>query len=410
MRRYSSPPVVTSPDRSGVIAFVPPRYGGDVVGGAEAVLGEWARGFASRGWEIEVLTTCAKDHYTWANEYPAGVSAEDGLTVRRFPTVLDTPGRHRQVLGDRMLAGEHLSIPEQQLWVNDSLRVPELWHHVLDHGSDYRAIILGPYMFWTTFAVAQIHPERTFLHPSLHREPAATLDIYKPIFEGSRGVFFNVDPEQEYAASLFHLPPRQAVIGNGIHLPETYDPEGFRARHGIDGDFVYYAGRREWAKGWTDLVAAFTEAVDQRGVDLRLVTSGASEPGVIADAISDRVIDLGFLPGNERDDAMAAAAAYVQPSALESFSRTVAEALSAGTPVIANGESEVVAWHLERSGAGLRYHGHAELVEALTLLDADPAAVRALASGGRRYIEENYEFDLVLDRFEGYISEWSEAP
>ena len=31
---------------------------------------------AARGWEVEVLTTCARDHYTWANHYPAGTSAD----------------------------------------------------------------------------------------------------------------------------------------------------------------------------------------------------------------------------------------------------------------------------------------------------------------------------------------------
>ena len=50
-----------------------------------------------------------------------------------------------------------------------------------------------------------------------------------------------------------------------------------------------------------------------------------------------RVIDLGFIDDATRDDAMAAATAYLQPSALESFSRTVMEAWLAGTPVIANG-------------------------------------------------------------------------
>ena len=54
------------------IAFVPPRYGDDVVGGSEAVMREAAHGLAGRGWEVEVLTTCVRNHYTWANEYPAG--------------------------------------------------------------------------------------------------------------------------------------------------------------------------------------------------------------------------------------------------------------------------------------------------------------------------------------------------
>ena len=56
----------------GRIAFVPPRYGDDVVGGAETVLRQAAERLAARGWEVEILTTCVRDHYTWANAYPPG--------------------------------------------------------------------------------------------------------------------------------------------------------------------------------------------------------------------------------------------------------------------------------------------------------------------------------------------------
>ena len=39
-------------------------YGPGVVGGAELSLGEAAHGLAARGWSVEVLTTCAVDHFT----------------------------------------------------------------------------------------------------------------------------------------------------------------------------------------------------------------------------------------------------------------------------------------------------------------------------------------------------------
>ncbi len=60
-------------DRTGRLAFVPPRFGAEVIGGAEAVVREMATGLAARGWDVEVLTTCARDHFTWANEYDGGV-------------------------------------------------------------------------------------------------------------------------------------------------------------------------------------------------------------------------------------------------------------------------------------------------------------------------------------------------
>lgn len=395
--------------RRGVLAFVPPRYGPGVVGGAEVVFAEFAHGLAARGWDVEVLTTCARDHYTWANEFPAGESVDGAVTIRRFPTVIDTPGRERKVHGERMLAGERLTVEEQQRWVNDSLRVPDLWFHVLDHGSSYRALFFGPYMFWTSFAVGQVEPDRTILIPCLHREPAASLDIYKPLVEGALGVVFLSDPERDLAAELFRVPGNHEVIGSGIALPDSYDIESFRRTHGIDGRFVYYAGRREWAKGWLDLVEAF-RILRERGSRLQLVTSGAGDPTLGAPDLGDALVDIGFVDEATRDAAMAAADAYVQPSALESFSRTILEAWGAGTPVIANAESEVVSWHVERSGAGVLYRGGAELVEALTLLDEHPKTFATLAADARRYVVEHYEPSLVLDRLEAAIERWTPAP
>src|SRR3546814_17543957 len=78
---------MTGAERAGTIAFVTPRFGPDVVGGSEAVMREAAPGLAARGWAVEVLTTRARDHYTWADAYPPGPSVVDGVTVRRLEPV-----------------------------------------------------------------------------------------------------------------------------------------------------------------------------------------------------------------------------------------------------------------------------------------------------------------------------------
>ncbi len=392
----------------GRIAFVPPRYGPGVIGGAEAVLTEMAHGLVERGWEVEVLTTCAKDHFTWANHFPAGTEVDGGVTVRRFPIVMDTDGAQRHELSARILGGDRLTISEEQRWVNDSMRVPELWHHVLDHGTDYQAIVLAPYMFWTTFAVGQIHPGRTILMPCLHDEPEARLRIFQPLFAGARGIWFLSEPEAELAATLFSLPSRTSVVGAGMVLPDTYDPDGFRQRHGIDGPFVYYAGRREGAKGWPELVDAYAEMRRTHGRDLRLVTSGIGPVDVPDEHPYDGIVDLGFISDDDRNDAMAAASAYVQPSALESFSRTALEAFGAGTPVVSNAAGAVVSWHIERTGAGVTYENRHQLVEALAAVAEHPDAFAALAADARSYVTEHYEPSMVLDQVDELLIAWTQ--
>ena len=66
------------------LAVVVQRYGADINGGAELHARYIAERLAKQA-EVEVLTTCANDYISWANELPAGDDRVNGITVRRFP-------------------------------------------------------------------------------------------------------------------------------------------------------------------------------------------------------------------------------------------------------------------------------------------------------------------------------------
>ncbi len=391
-------------DRSRRIAVVPPRYGPGVVGGVEAELAEASHRLAARGWEVEVLTTCARDHYRWENHFSPGVETDGGLTVRRFPAVVDTARAERAAIGAAISAGEPVDIGAQQRWMNDDMRSPELYHHLLDHAEEYRTIITGPYLAWTTFAIAQLCGHRTLLRPALHDEPEARLELFAPLFSGVGFVWYVTEPEQRLARARFTDLSPGAEIGAGVAVPTGYDPDRFRREHGIEGQFVLYAGRREGGKRWEWLLEAFAAAVARHDLPFALVTMGTGDVNP-PPSVAERVFDLGFLDDRDRDDAFAAAAAYLQPSPYESFSRTVMESWLAGTPVLANGASEVVAWHCERSGAGLTFDDADELGECLAFVAEEPEAAAALAARGRAYVLAHYQWDGALDRLEAAIEE-----
>jgi glycosyltransferase involved in cell wall biosynthesis len=397
---------MTSPaDRNGRLALVPARFGVGMVGGAEIVLDQMARRLRARGWEVEILTTCALDHYTWENVLPAGKAMEDGLLVRRFPTV-NTTSAERGELEHAILSGVPLRLREQQRWMNGGMRCPELFHYLLDHAEEYRAIVFAPYANWITFACSQVAPERSVLWTCLHDEPYAYLDLFEPLFTGVGGLLFQTPPEHDLAHRLVDNPAPHALVGCGVEVPERYDPEGFRHRHGIEGRFLLYAGRREGAKGWELLLEQLAKATVRRGLPFSLVTMGTGEVRPPRE-IADRVIDLGFVPDSERDAAFAAADAYLQPSRFEAFSRTIMEAWLAGTLVIANGGSEVVRYHCERSGAGLLYTDGFEFEECLAFLAEAPHTARELAAGGRPYVLDNYQWNTVLDNVEAALTTWT---
>lgn len=385
------------------LAFVPPRYGNDVVGGSESVLREAAHGLAGRGWEVEVLTTCARSHYTWQNAYPPGSFADGAVTVHRFLTVHDGDKLARDTIEGHIQLGLPVSADEQRVWLNGHFRVPELFHHLLRHAGDYRAVVLSPYLFWTTVNCSVVAPAKTVVVPCLHDEHYAYLDLFRPVLGDSGQVWFLSEPEHDLAHRLGPLAPHR-VTGAGVHVPDRYDPQGWRRRRGVSRPFILYAGRREGGKGWDELLGAYTRAVVDHGLDLDLVTMGVG-PVDPAPVVASRVVDLGFVDEAEVPSVFAAAALYVQPSRNESFSRTIMEAWLAGTGVVANAASEVVAWHCRRSGAGITYADPDELVAALVLAGEHPEALGRLAGVGREYVLGEYAWPAVLDRMEAALDE-----
>jgi glycosyltransferase involved in cell wall biosynthesis len=381
----------------GKLAFVPPRYGDEVVGGSEAVMREAAEGLAARGWDVEILTTCARDHYTWRNVYPEGVTRVGDVTLRRFPALAPAI-QERDALGRRILLGLPLSYDDQCRWINATLRVPGLFKYLVAHACEYHAVILSPYLSWLSVACVDIAPERTVLMPCVHDEPYAYLEMFRALLAKPACLWFLSEPERDLAVGLARL-GAQTVTGAGVTVPTSYDPEGFRRRYRLDRPFVLYAGRREPEKGWDALLAGFELAVETYGLPMDLVSIGAGEPMIPA-SIAPRVRDLGFVTEADRNNAFAAAEAYLQPSANESFSRTVMEAWLAGTPVIASGKGAVVRWHCERSRGGLVYDDDLELAQCLLLVAEVPEAAREVAANGRAYVLEHYPWARVLDRME----------
>lgn len=379
------------------IAFVTPRYGASVVGGSEAVSREIAVGLAARGHEVEFLTTCAVDHHTWESALEPGRRLEDGAIVHRFETVR-CPTRVGYRTHLNAFHGLPTTVDEQLDWLSFPFRVPGLFSHLLREGDRYAAIVFSPYLFWTTTVCMPLVASKAVVIPALHDEPWARLEVMRPVLADPARVWFVSEPEHQLAHRLGPVAPH-AVNGEGLQVPGSYDPAGFRQRHHVERPFALYAGRRESDKGWPWLLETFAQSLSVGDVGFDLVTVGAGDPA-IPEPLRHRVIDLGFLSTEERNNALAAASVYLQPSLLESFSRSTMEAWLAETPVLARQGGEVVSWHVERSGGGQLFSDGASLSAHLHGLLDHPDVWAHMARAGRSYVLDNYTWPVVLDRME----------
>ena len=71
------------------VAVVIPWFGRDLTGGAEQYAWQIAVRLRAHGHPVEVLTTCCRSFLEdWSTNYfTAGVTEEEGVTVRRFPVI-----------------------------------------------------------------------------------------------------------------------------------------------------------------------------------------------------------------------------------------------------------------------------------------------------------------------------------
>jgi len=381
------------------IAFVCPRFGADIVGGAELLVREVALGLLGRGWEVHVLTTCAVNPYTWANELPESARLEDGIVVRRFQNILATSASKEHAVHGRIYYGERPSLDDQVTWLNALFRSPGLFETLLRERDDFDAFVFAPYLFWSTTVCLPIVADRAVVMPCLHDEVYAHLEVMRHVLSIPATAWFLSGPEHDLAHRMGPVTPQHSVIGAGMDVPESYEPEEFRDEYGIDSPFVLYLGRREVEKGWPWLMDVFSRT----RTPVKLVSAGAGDAAV-PPKLRGRVIDVGLLTMEQRNNALAAALAYIQPSLMESYSRTVMESWLAGTPVLARRGSAVVEWHCARSGGGSGFAGSRDLTKSLMSLLDDPQEAARTGERGRCYVLENYQWPHVLDLIEADLS------
>ncbi|MHB8780510.1 MAG: glycosyltransferase family 4 protein [Candidatus Geothermincolia bacterium] len=380
------------------IALVPPRYGEGVVGGAETLVREQAEELARRGWDVEILTTCVLDHYTWANYYPEGEDVVRGIRVRRFPAVTNMHDPQVRAYHEKVLSGEPLAREKQIHWISNTVSSPKLLSYIKEKADEYRAFVFAPYLFGTTYLGAMTVPEKAFVISCLHDESYARLPIFKEMLHAVRGVMFNTVPEQELARRLMGDEIRGRVVGMGFTRQPSHG-ERFRHKYGLPGDFILYMGRREPGKNTHVLLQHFCNYLHHTGRrDLKLVLTGTGTVE-IPYRFRESVIDLGFISERDKWDSYTAARLLCQPSVNESLSIVMLQAWLWSLPALVHRDCAVTRDHVVRSGGGLYFGTYPQFSEALDVMLRDSAVATRMGEGGRAYVEREFSWDRVVESF-----------
>ncbi len=277
---------------------------------------------------------------------------------------------------------------------------------LLERASDFDVVSFFTYLYYPTWAglpaAASVGP--TILHPTAHDEPSLYLDLFRTMFHNPSAFGFLTEEEAGLVERRFRPGQPSEVLGVGIDVErhDGFDGDAFRAAFGLDDrPYLLFVGRVDPAKGSEEVLAFFAAYKERSPGPLALAIVG--DPVRPLESHPD-VIVTGFVEDAMKQSALAGALALVQPSYFESFSMILSEAWAHRKPVLVQGHCDVLEGQCRRSGGGIPYRGFPEFEAAVDLLVEDGALRERLGRAGRRFVEERYAWEAVLDRYERLIT------
>ncbi|MFU0800669.1 MAG: glycosyltransferase family 4 protein [Xylanivirga thermophila] len=386
------------------LAFVVQRYGEEVNGGSEQYCRQVAEKLSSF-YDVEVLTTCVVDYNEWKNKYKEGLYSVNGIRVRRFAVDKKRERRAFDALSAKVYGHRSFdNVGDEIRWMElQGPHCPRLIDYIKYNRDKYDVFIFMTYLYYTTFFGLQQVPEKSMLISTAHDEPPIYLDIFYPLFHLPRAMVYLTEEEKAFVNKKFNNDYKPSdVVGIGIDVPQDVNPQRFREKHGIDDDYIVYAGRIDQSKGCDELFEYFIRYKREHQSNLKLVMMG--KPAMDIPKHKD-ILPLGFVSEEDKYDGMAGAKLLVLPSYFESLSMSVLESLGLGVPILVNGRCDVLKGHCIRSNAGLYYRGYYEFAECINVLLKKTDIYNKMSKNGLFYVSSHYTWDRVMDKYKALIDE-----
>lgn len=384
------------------VAFVVPRYGPEIIGGAETAARRLAEGLAAeKGWEVEVLTSCAEDFVTWADVYPEGDHPINGVVVHRFRSAAGRDPSFHPLSAALLADPGAASMADAERWLDLQGPVTPTLAEAAE-ASTAEVVVFYPYLYYPTARVIDRIDAPTVLHPAAHDEPALHLPVFPRVFAAADALVFQTEAERELVQGIFPVASHhQMLLGLGVDDP----PEGSLTGEPDDPPvpevpYLLCLGRVDDHKGTTTLASMFSVYKQRHPSPLRLVLAG---PVVEAPAPHPDIDVVGPVSEAAKWELLRQAVALVSPSRWEAFSLVIAEAWSARTPVVVNAACGATTEHCQRSGGGLSFNGYAEFEVIIERLGEDGALAAELGRRGRAYVDSRFRWPIIIDRYARFL-------
>ena len=387
---------------SGKVVFVTPRYGTQVMGGAETAARQLAEHLrAHTSWESEVHTTCALDPLTWADELEPGDTEVNGVPVHRHPSAHGRLSDFYALDGMLRVAPRLATRQQGTSWVDYNGPVsPQLVDAVSRSGAD--VVAFYPYMYHPTVAAIGRVAAPAVLHPAAHDEPALYLSVFRGTFGDADAFCFHTAAERKLVERMYPIAEKpQIVLGLGVGESEGLGRPGAEVAGLGERPYIVSVGRVDEHKGSKMLATYFATYKERHPGPLALALVG---PVAYELPPHPDIVVTGAVSEADKWDIVRDALVSVSPSALESFSLVVVEAWVDRVPVLVNASCGPTREHCERSGGGLWFGSYPEFESVLDRLVADGDLRAELGSRGRQYVDGHFQWPVLIRRYAEFLT------
>lgn len=401
------------------IAIIVQRCGEEVVGGSEGYAFQMAK-ILSDIFNIDILTTTAKDYITWRNyyNYKKGIEEiSDKLKIFRFKVdfereiywhelnrilfknlFLDRFSNLDQTDKNKFLMMlEHSPIGLQEEWIKfQGPYSSALFKYINENKNNYDLFIFMTYLYPTTyFGIDMVeNKEKIFIVPTLHDEPPAYLNIFRK-YSTYKYLFLSM-AEKRLGGRIFQSHLLSEVVGFGMEDKFNKNDDNNKG-----GRYILYGGRLDSAKGVEVLYNHF-ERFSKKYPDIKLYTIG---DGPLKNYKHKSIEYLGFLSEEEKLSLMRGALAFIHPSAYESLGIVLLESFMMGTPALVNKRSEVLNDHIVDSEGGYSYSSYEEFKSSLERIIKDNKLREKLGENARQYFLRNYSTNVYKMRLTSILED-----
>ena len=376
-----------------VISSFPPAYS---YGGPVKVSYDISKELVKNNHDVTVYTTDVYNSHSRLN-YKTNPEMIDGIIVYRFRNI------------SNFLSKKNFSF------------APMMYFFLKSHIKEFDIIHLHEYR--SVQAIFVSHLARKSNIPYIIQAHGSVLptfekqwlkkifDIFwgkKILFEASKCIALTKKEAEYY--QIMGVPKKNIVIiPNGVHIEEYKELPNlgnFRMRYDFQKDtkLILYIGRIHQSKGLDLLIDAFNELIQER-INCKLIMIGPDdgylqqiERKINNFRLHEKIIIIGFIPINEKIEALVDSDVFVTPS-FSGFPITFLEACACGLPVITSTHGDSLDWIDNNVGFVVEYN-LSRLKEAILKIIDDEAVSKKFSNQGKRLVAEQFNWNAICDQIE----------